>query len=233
MKKLTSLSTIIVFIFLIVGFYLYDENITQNIVDYFYHMRQTSPLLGLFVFCILQTLIAVCGILPASVGAITSGMVFGVWNGFLIASATTLAGALIAFWLSRSIFRRPIQSFLSKHRFFLMLEQMTEKQGWRMVCLLRISPVLPFAITSYVLGFTELSTADYILGTLASLPALLGYVFIGTLTQNGFSQTATGSIFYIKLAMTFIAILGTFFLIRKISQVLKDYLKNPKINSLN
>ncbi|GAN65025.1 hypothetical protein Abor_003_095 [Acetobacter orientalis] len=95
-----------------------------------------------------------------------------------------------------------------------------------MVCLLRISPILPFAVTSYVLGFTELSTADYILGTLASLPALLGYVFIGTLTQNGFSQTDTGSIFYIKIAISLVAIVGTLFLIRNISQLFKKYIES-------
>ncbi|GBR16084.1 TVP38/TMEM64 family protein [Acetobacter orientalis] len=228
MKKIIIISTAIILFLLPVLFlfYLNNGNTNQNIVEYFHRIKTISPFLGVIVFCILQILIAVCGVLPASVGAVTSGMIFGLQNGFLIASTTTLVGALIAFWLSRSIFRSPIQSFLNRHKFFLMLERMTEKQGWKMVCLLRISPILPFAVTSYVLGFTELSTADYILGTLASLPALLGYVFIGTLTQNGFSQTDTGSIFYIKIAISLVAIVGTLFLIRNISQLFKKYIES-------
>lgn len=210
------------------GIYVHwnNQNIIPSLVNYFHNINQNSPFMGFCVFCVLQTLVAICGILPAAVGAIASGMIFGVWEGFLVASIATLAGALIAFWLSRSVLRKPIQAFLSKHRFFMMLEQMTETQGWKMVCLLRISPVLPFAITSYVLGFTELSTANYLIGTLASLPALLGYVVIGFLTQSGLHQTATGGIFYIKLIMMFIAISGTLLLIRKISQVFTAYLKN-------
>ena len=52
---------------------------------------------------------------------------------------------------------------------------------------------MPFAITSYALGLTEISGRDYLLGTLASLPALAGYVSLGALAHYGL-RTANGTL---------------------------------------
>ncbi len=60
------------------------------------------------------------------------------------------------------------------------------------MCLMRISPVMPFAATSYALGLTQIGQRAYLLGTLASLPALLGYVVLGALADEGLSA-ALGS----------------------------------------
>ena len=54
-----------------------------------------------------------------------------------------------------------------------------------MVTLLRISPVMPFALTSYGLGLTRISQRDFLAGTLASLPSLAGYVALGALGKEG------------------------------------------------
>ena len=69
---------------------------------------------------------------------------------------------------------------------------MLAQDGWRIVCLLRVSPVMPFAATSYVLGMSAVGIQAYVLGTLASLPALLGYVYIGTLAEAGLSAVDDG-----------------------------------------
>ena len=46
---------------------------------------------------------------------------------------------------------------------------------------------MPFAATSYGLGLTRLDLRSFTLGTLASLPALLGYVAVGALGNAGLS----------------------------------------------
>jgi len=38
---------------------------------------------------------------------------------------------------------------------------------------------MPFVATSYLLGLSAISLRDYMLGILAALPALLGYVSLG------------------------------------------------------
>ena len=56
--------------------------------------------------------------------------------------------------------------------------------------LLRASPLTPFVATSYLLGLSAISVRDYMLGTLAALPALLGYVSLGAFARAGLSASA-------------------------------------------
>ena len=51
---------------------------------------------------------------------------------------------------------------------------------------------MPFAATSYGLGLTGIGRRDFLIGTLASLPALLGYVAVGAFGQAGLAVGRTG-----------------------------------------
>ena len=48
---------------------------------------------------------------------------------------------------------------------------------------------MPFVATSYLLGLSAISLRDYMLGTLAALPALLGYVSLGAFSRAGVSAS--------------------------------------------
>jgi uncharacterized membrane protein YdjX (TVP38/TMEM64 family) len=114
----------------------------------------------------LQFIAATAGIVPAS----------------LVGMA---AGALAAFWLSRSAFRARIVRAMSGKSQLRKLDAALGRDGWRLVCLLRASPLTPFVATSYLLGLSAVSLRDYMFGTLAALPALLGYVSLGALARAG------------------------------------------------
>lgn len=146
--------------------------------------------LGVGAFALFQLLIALSGVLPASLTAVAAGMIYGILPGFGIAAATTMAGAYLAFALSRSIFRPQIQLWAARNRKLQSLDEVVCADGWRLVALLRVSPVMPFSATSYMLGLSKISVSDYLIGTLASLPALLGYVSLGVLTDTGLAAWA-------------------------------------------
>ena len=142
---------------------------------------------GAVVFGILQVLVAVSGILPASLLGIVAGGIYGLVPGFLLAAVSTMAGAVLAFFLSRSLFRPTIERLIASRPRLRNLDALIAQDGSRLVCLLRISPVMPFSVTSYMLGLSSIDLRSYIIGTLASLPALCGYVFIGTLADASLS----------------------------------------------
>ena len=48
---------------------------------------------------------------------------------------------------------------------------------------------MPFVATSYLLGLSAISLRDYMLGTLAALPALLGYVSLAAFARAGLSAS--------------------------------------------
>lgn len=130
-------------------------------------------------FCGGQILIAACGILPASLMAMAAGAGFGMARGLAMSAACTMLGGWLAFSLSRSMLRPWIARLIGRHGASARFDDAIASEGWRFVCLLRISPVMPFAATSYGLGLTRIGQRAYLLGTLASLPALIAYVALG------------------------------------------------------
>ncbi len=140
---------------------------------------------GRMLFAAVQVLVAVSGILPASMLGVAAGVLYGLHAGFLVSGASTLAGAVLAFALSRSVLRPAVAKFLARRPRLRELDGMVARDGWRMACLLRVSPVMPFAATSYALGLSSIGLRDYVIGTLAAMPALFGYVLLGTLAGSG------------------------------------------------
>lgn len=133
----------------------------------------------------LQVMVSVSGVLPASALGIAAGSIYGIGLGFSLSAASSLAGAGLAFGLSRSVFR-PLVERQMRHRPRLhRIDAAIKRDGWRLACLIRLSPVMPFAATSYLLGLSSISFRDYCIGTLGSLPALSGYVVIGALAGAG------------------------------------------------
>jgi uncharacterized membrane protein YdjX (TVP38/TMEM64 family) len=151
-------------------------------------VRAMGPL-GWLSFASMQSVIAALGIVPASLLGIGAGLAYGVWFGFLLSATGTLLGGLMAFQLSRSLLRPWISRFLVKRMGAARLDDAIARDGWKFVCLMRISPIMPFAVTSYALGLTQIGLRAYLLGTLASLPALLGYVVLGALANEGLAAT--------------------------------------------
>ena len=140
---------------------------------------------GHVLFAVAQVLVAVSGILPASVLGVAAGVLYGLPVGLAVSGAGTLAGAVIAFVLSRSVLRPAVERFLARRSRLRELDATVARDGWRMACLLRVSPVMPFAATSYALGLSSIGLRDYVIGTLAATPALFGYVLLGTLAGSG------------------------------------------------
>jgi uncharacterized membrane protein YdjX (TVP38/TMEM64 family) len=147
---------------------------------------------GAVVIGILQVLVGISGILPASLLGIAAGGIYGLIPGFVLAAVSTMTGAVAAFFLSRSLFRLTVERLIASRPRIDNFDTLVAQNGLRLVCLLRISPV-PFTVISYTLGLSSIDLRSYIIGTLASLPALGGYVFIGTLADSSLSASITGA----------------------------------------
>ena len=182
------------------------------------HVVRGLGVRGAVVFAIVQLLMAVSGILPASLLGVAAGIIYGLVPGFLLAAASTWAGALLSYFLTRSLFRATIERLAARRPRLRDLDARIARDGWKLVCLLRISPIMPFSATSFVLGLSAISLRDYAIGTLASLPALCGYVFIGTLADTSLAAWATGAS-PVRLILLAIGGLATLILVLRLGQV--------------
>jgi uncharacterized membrane protein YdjX (TVP38/TMEM64 family) len=188
--------------------------------------------LGWVLFGLLQIAVAVSGVLPASLLGVGAGAIYGLPLGFALAGASTLAGAVLAFLLSRSLFRPMIERRLQNRPRLTNMDAVIAREGWKFVCLLRVSPVMPFAATSYTLGLSSVSLRNYLIGTLASLPALFGYVFIGTLADAGLLAWNSGAGLF-KLALLSIGVLATVVLTLRIGRMAARAARLPSGGLLN
>lgn len=203
---------------------LYPGQISA-ITSWLGHTEAALGKAGWLMAALVQILIALCGILPASVGAMTAGLIYGTVAGFLISAPATLIGAVAAFQLSRSLFRGAIARHLQRRPRLKRLDQAVARDGWRIVCLLRISPVMPFAVTSYALGLTSLGLRAYLLGTLASLPALFLYGLMGDLARAGLASVSAGKAAPLHWALLAAAIGATALLALRLGRLLRGVVR--------
>jgi uncharacterized membrane protein YdjX (TVP38/TMEM64 family) len=176
---------------------------------------------GAIVFGIMQVFVAVSGILPASLLGVVAGAIYGLVPGFFLAAVSTMAGAMLAFLLSRSLFRPTVERVIATRPQLRNFDDSIARDGWRLACLLRISPVMPFSVTSYVLGLSSIDLRSYTIGTLTSLPPLCGYVFIGTLADASLSawMTGAGPLRWILLGL---GVAATLVLIVRLGQIVRS-----------
>jgi len=171
-------------------------------------------------FVLVQVLVVISSFLPASLVGVAAGAAYGVTLGFATASISTMSGAVIAFLLSRSLLRPFVERKLSARPRLVSLDGHIRKQGWRFVCTLRLSPVAPFAATSYALGLSSITSGEYMVGTLASLPALLGYVLAGAAVRTGASVWREGET-SIRMAVLIVGALATALLVFQVARALR------------
>jgi uncharacterized membrane protein YdjX (TVP38/TMEM64 family) len=137
----------------------------------------------IIVFALLQTLSCLSGIIPASVVAIACGAVYGILSGSIISIAGLFLAAITGFWISRFMFRHRIETVISRQDGWAKVDRLVTDYGWKGVLLIRLSPVAPFGISTYLMGLTGISMSQFLLGTTGALPALFAYVYTGVLAE--------------------------------------------------
>ncbi len=115
--------------------------------------------------------------LPLTLGA---GFLFGLWRGVLLVSAASTLAAALAFLIGRYFARRAVERLARKDPRFEAIDRAIGKEGWKVVALLRLSPLVPFSLSNYLYGLTSVRLAPYVVTSwVAMLPATVLYVYLG------------------------------------------------------
>ena len=130
--------------------------------------------------------------LPASPFIIAGSAVFGFPLGVLGALTGLALGASGGFCLSRWFLRKDISARFRKHATFRAIDMAIEKEGWKIVILLRLCPI-PFGLANYLYGLTAVQFRPYLIASLiGGLPSLLLYCQLGTAGKAGLDAIASG-----------------------------------------
>lgn len=128
--------------------------------------------------------------LPGLILTVSAGALFGLMTGFITASLASTTGAGLAFLVARHLARDRVRKAAESHALYGAIDTAIGQGGWRVVALLRLSPVVPFNLQNFMFGLTPVRFGSYLLASwIAMMPGTFLYVYVGHLT--GAAVTAT------------------------------------------
>lgn len=123
--------------------------------------------------------------IPGFILTLGAGFAFGVVRGTIAVSLGSTLGASAAWVLGRTLARGFIERRVAGNPKFRAIDEAIGEHGFKIVLLLRLSPVFPFNLLNYALGLTRVSFRDYLLASwIGMLPATVMIVYIGSSVRS-------------------------------------------------
>jgi len=147
---------------------------------------------GVLVYAVIYAVAAVLFV-PGSVLTLGAGFIFGLaWGIVAVWFAATVAAA-VAFLIARYLAREKVSAWARKNPRFEAIDDAIGRQGWKIVALLRLSPLVPFSLSNYLYGLTAIRFWPYVLASwLAMFPGTVLYVYLGAVGRAGLEAAAGG-----------------------------------------
>jgi len=146
---------------------------------------------GVIVFIVVYALATVL-FLPGWIFTVSAGHIYGIAGGTLVALAGAITGATLAFLVARYLLRQHIEEFAKKNPRFQAIDAAIGKNGWKIVGLLRLSPLIPFNFSNYFYGITSISLGAYVaVSAVGIIPGTLLYAYLGAIGQASISGGAS------------------------------------------
>jgi len=150
--------------------------------------------LGLVAFMAIY-IVATVLFLPGLILTVGAGAVFGIGLGFIGVSIGSTFGAGCAFLIGRHLARDKVSKALEGKPKFSAIDRAVGEKGWRIVLLLRLSPVVPFNLQNYFYGLTAISFWPYLLASwIGMMPGTLLYVYLGAAGRIALEAAAEGGV---------------------------------------
>jgi uncharacterized membrane protein YdjX (TVP38/TMEM64 family) len=146
---------------------------------------------GYLVFAVVY-IVATVLLAPGSPLTIAAGVAFSGWAFPLIVIAATI-GAALAFLVARYIARARVERLSEQRPKLKAVDQAVTEEGWKVVLLLRLSPVAPFNLQNYFFGITDIKFWHYVAATFVGImPGTALYVYLGAIGAAAGQRDAQG-----------------------------------------
>jgi uncharacterized membrane protein YdjX (TVP38/TMEM64 family) len=228
-KKTAIALILIAFITFVVVDSLTNQYIKDGVND-FLEWIEANPVEGFFAFmlvCFFTTILFIPGVIltvgAGFVFASTFGLGIGVLLGTVAVFVGASAGAIASFLLGRFLLRDCIYGLTKKYTIFEALDHAFEENGFRILALLRLSPLVYVSpYLNYGAGGTAVSFWAYVWALFAILPGTVLYVFLGASAgsladsaQSGDDSTVTTIVIVVGIVFSFLAVALTSYYAKK------------------
>lgn len=120
--------------------------------------------------------------LPFFAAAISAvgGLLFGTLRGAIFTILVSTLAALIPFLLARRLGAGWVAERMKGRKVETFYHQSGGKNGFLFVMMLRLLPIVPWEVQSYLSGLTRVSTTNFLLATLlGGIPSSFAFSFLG------------------------------------------------------
>jgi uncharacterized membrane protein YdjX (TVP38/TMEM64 family) len=119
-------------------------------------------------------------LVPGSVLTLGTGFLLGAGWGLLAVSIGSTLGATAAFLVGRRLGRDWVQERIGGHDRLRGVDGAIAREGFKVVLLLRLSPLIPYNALNYALSLTGVGLREYVIASwLGMLPGTVLYVALG------------------------------------------------------
>ena len=142
-----------------------------------------------FILMILQSVVAP---LPAFIITFANAGLFGWINGALLSWSSSMAGAVLCFFIARLMGRDIVEKLTSKFA-LKSIDEFFKKHGKYAILIARLLPFISFDIVSYAAGLTSMSFWSFFIATgIGQLPATIIYSYVGGMLVGGAKKMVFG-----------------------------------------
>jgi uncharacterized membrane protein YdjX (TVP38/TMEM64 family) len=165
------------------------------VIDWLQGLLSTFEGLGPlgYVLFVVAYVFATLILFPEAIFTLLAGALFGTVWGSVIAWCCALAGSFAAFLLTRIWLREHIEKHFEKNRWLKAVNRSLPEEGWKVVALARLSPLVPFGMQNYLFGVTKVKRRDYFVATsIAIVPGTVIYAFLGSTGRQLLGSETSG-----------------------------------------
>jgi len=174
------LAAAVIIILFLAARYFHIQELLRSSLDWVAGLGGWGPVIFISIY------IAACVLfIPGSILTLGAGVLFGVVKGSLIVSVAATLGASCAFLVGRYFAREWVAQKIEGNPRFKAIDEAVAREGWKIVGLVRLSPIFPFNLLNYAFGLTKVSLRDYFLASwIGMIPGTVMYVYIGSLAGD-------------------------------------------------
>jgi uncharacterized membrane protein YdjX (TVP38/TMEM64 family) len=174
-------------------FTLFSSTNIESIAEYIRSFGIYSVIVS-FLLMVFQSLVAP---LPAFLITFANAAIFGWWQGAILSWTSSMAGAVLCFYIAKILGRNVVEKLTSKLA-LKSVDSFFERYGKHTILICRLLPFVSFDIVSYAAGLTSMGFVSFFIATgIGQLPATIVYSYVGGMLTGGVRMIVTA------LLMTF------------------------------
>jgi uncharacterized membrane protein YdjX (TVP38/TMEM64 family) len=157
---------------------------------------------------------------PAEILDAAAGYVYGFWAGAVMMMAGWIMNGVVAYWIGRHAARPLLYRFIGRER-FLGYERIVGRGGVTLLLGMRLIPIVPFSLFSYVAGSARVPLTTFVWTTaIGYMPITLLFVYLGSRLEE---LSLNDPIVWIGVAL----MLGLLLLTHRVVRTLRGHADRP------